>query len=195
MAAAVLRAADGATIELDVGRWRTAPDPHEVALLDGAEDPLLDIGCGPGRVVRALAASGRVVLGIDPAPSAVAEAARGGVPVLQRSVFSALPGEGRWGTALLMDGNVGIGGDPLALLHRCRELIRPGGRVVAEVEGPGTASVPLTVRVEAAGRAGPWFTWAVVGVDAWPSLAVQAGLVPEGFHTAGSRWFGRAARP
>lgn len=193
--ATVLRAADGATIELDVGRWRTDPDPHEVALLEGVDDPLLDIGCGPGRVVRALAASGRLVLGIDPAPSAAAEAARGGVPVLQRSVFSALPGEGRWGTALLMDGNVGIGGDPVALLSRCRELIRPGGRVVAEVEGPGTETVPLTVRVEAGGRAGPWFRWAVVGVDAWPSLAVQAGLAPEGFHAVGGRWFGRATRP
>ena len=37
-----------------------------------------------------------------------------GATVLQRDIFGPLPGEGRWGTALLFDGNVGIGGDPAA---------------------------------------------------------------------------------
>ena len=35
---------------------------------------------------------------------------------LQASVFDRLPGAGRWGTALLLDGNIGIGGRPTALL-------------------------------------------------------------------------------
>ncbi len=192
---AVLRVDGGGTIELDLRRWRTEPDHHEAALLARLPDPVLDIGCGPGRVPQALAASGRVALGIDPAPAASDEAARRGAPVLRRSVFAPLPGEGRWGTALLLDGNVGIGGDPVLLLRRCRALVRPGGLVMAEVAAPGEATSPLTVRVETGAHTGPWFAWAVVGVDGWAAVATAAGLRPDGFDTAGHRWFGRALRP
>lgn len=192
---AFLRVDGGGTIALDVRRWRSEPDGHEAALLTQLADPVLDIGCGPGRVPSALAASGRLALGIDLAPAAAEEAARRGAPVLRRSVFSPLPGEGRWGTALLLDGNVGIGGDPLTLLRRCRDLVRAGGHVIAEVAPPGIATRPLTVRVEEGPHAGPWFAWAVVGVDGWASVAGEAGLRPDAFDTAGSRWFGRAVRP
>ena len=192
MSLAVLRSEDGRTIALELGRWRAEPDAHEAALLRRLADPVLDIGCGPGRVPRALAAAGRVVLGIDSAPLAAAEAARDGIPVLRRSVFDPLPGEGRWGTALLLDGNVGIGGDPIALLRRCRNLLRSGGQVVAEVAAPGVVSSALTVRIESGADTGPWFPWAVVGADGWPALARAAGLVSEGLERAGSRWFGRA---
>ncbi|MGQ0433367.1 MAG: methyltransferase domain-containing protein, partial [Microthrixaceae bacterium] len=176
-------------------RWRSAPDRHESALLDQVLDPVLDVGCGPGRVPHALAASGRIALGIDPAWAAAHEAARRGAPVLRRSVFSPLPGEGRWGTVLLLDGNVGIGGDPVTLLRRCRELVRPGGHVIAEIARPGTPSRPLTVRVESGTQSGPWFAWAVVGVDGWSSLVADAGLAATVVETAGQRWFGRAVRP
>jgi SAM-dependent methyltransferase len=192
--AAVLRVDGGGTIDLEVGRWREEPDRHERALLAAVADPVLDIGCGPGRVPRALAASGRLALGIDPAPAAAEEAARRGAPVLRRSVFAPLPGEGRWGTALLLDGNVGIGGDPVRLLRRCRDLIRPGGHVVAEVAAPGMPTSALTVRVESDEHTGPWFAWAVVGADGWTRVVGAAGLVPDGFDTAGGRWFGRAVR-
>lgn len=192
--AAVLRVDGGGTIALEVSRWREEPDDHERALLAALADPVLDIGCGPGRVPRALAASGRLALGIDPAPAAAEEAARRGAPVLRRSVFAPLPGEGRWGTALLLDGNVGIGGDPVALLRRCRELVRPGGHVIAEVAAPGVPTSELTVRVESGDDTGPWFSWAVVGVDGWAGVVGAAGLRPDGFDTAGERWFGRAVR-
>jgi SAM-dependent methyltransferase len=192
--AAVLRVDGGGTIALEVSRWREEPDDHERELLAALPDPVLDIGCGPGRVPRALAASGRLALGIDPAPAAAEEAARRGAPVLRRSVFAPLPGEGRWGTALLLDGNVGIGGDPVTLLRRCRELVRPGGQVIAEVAAPGMPTSELTVRVESGDHTGPWFAWAVVGVDGWAQVVGAAGLRPDGFDTAGGRWFGRAVR-
>lgn len=194
MTGPVLRTADGTTIALETNRWRAEPDAAERALLHGLADPVLDIGCGPGRVPRALASAGRLVLGIDPVPAVTDEAARGGVPVLRRSVFSPLPGEGRWGTALLLDGNIGIGGDPVRLLRRCRELLRPGGLVLAEVAPPGAPSDAVTVRVETGAAAGPWFAWAVMGADGWAPAAWEAGLVPDGLECHHSRWFGRALR-
>lgn len=189
-----LRSRDGHIIDLDVGRWRSLPCQHEDELLRTVLDPVLDVGCGPGRIPTALAGQGRVAMGIDPAPGAALEARGRGASVLCRSVFEPLPGEGRWGTVLLLDGNVGIGGDPDRLLARCRELLRPGGEVVAELAPPGSASAPLTVRVESGAAVGPWFDWAVVAADAWGDLALCAGLEPAGLEERGGRWFARARR-
>ena len=74
-------------------RWRSEPDEHETALLAQLVDPVLDIGCGPGRVPTALAASGRLVLGIDPAAAAADEAARRGAP--GPAALGVLPAAGR----------------------------------------------------------------------------------------------------
>ncbi len=193
---AVLRTRAGGAIPLDVGRWRADVDGVLRALVEGLPEPVLDIGCGPGRIVVALAARGRMALGVDPSPVAVAEAARQGASVLRRSVFDPLPGEGRWGSAVLLDGNIGIGGDPLALLRRVRSLLAPGGEALVEVEPPGTVSETLTVRIEGAPGegVGPWFPWARVGADDIARLAAGAGLAPAGFALARGRWFARAAR-
>lgn len=194
-AAAVLELAGGGRLSLDLRRWRGEPDAVESALLAPLDAPVLDIGCGPGRLAAALAAAGKVALGIDPAPSAATEAARRGAPVLRRSVFARLPGEGRWASALLLDGNVGIGGDPVALLVRVREILRTGGCVVAEVDAPGCPTERLTVRVRLDGAAGPWFPWARVAVDGWPALAAGAGLEAGRTTCRGGRWFATAVKP
>jgi hypothetical protein len=140
-----------------------------------------------------------VALGVDPSPAAIDEATRRRAPALRRSVFDPLPGERRWGTVLLLDGNVGIGGDPVALLARAGALVRPGGVVVAEVDPPGTPTRALTVRVESRGGAGPWFPWARVSADGFGDLAVRAGLRPgpvgAGVDGGAERWFVRAVRP
>jgi SAM-dependent methyltransferase len=184
----------GEVLDIDVERWHADVDEVEAALLATVPDPVLDVGCGPGRVVAALASAGRLALGVDPSPAAVQAASRRRVPVLRRSVFAPLPGERRWGTVLLLDGNVGIGGDPVALLARAGELVRPGGHVVAEVAPPGKPTDTLTVRLESAAGAGPWFPWARVGADAFPDLAAAAGLRPTELGVGGGRWFARADR-
>jgi SAM-dependent methyltransferase len=159
-----------------------------------ATGPVLDVGCGPGRHVSALAARGVMALGLDITPSAVRLARTRGVLVLERSVFDHLPGKGRWGSVLLLDGNIGIGGDAAALLARIVGLLRIGGRVLAEVEGPAPPSEQVTVRLEHLGRPGPWFRWARVGTDQLPALAEAAGLRVVDVWSGGGRWFARLDR-
>jgi hypothetical protein len=111
--------------------------------------------------------------------------------VLQRSVFDPLPGEGRWMTVLLMDGNIGIGGDPVRLLRRCQELVAASGAVVVETHRPGAGLRAHRARLERDGAAGPWFSWAEVGADAIDGLAAAAGLGVVGVDesTTEHRWF------
>lgn len=181
--------AGGEVLDLAYHRWWAPPDATERALLARLADPVLDVGCGPGRIVAALAGDGRPALGVDPSPGAVDAATRRRAPALRRSVFGPLPGEGRWGSVLLLDGNVGIGGDPRALLRRCAALVRPGGRVVAEVAAPGTPSGPVIVRLELGARAGAWFPWARLAADAVRPVAAAAGLRVDEVAAEDERWF------
>ena len=191
----VLRADDGTVLPLDPARWHAEASSDETTILAGLKGPVLDVGCGPGRLVLALARLGVAALGVDPAIGAVEVAQRRGVAVLQRSVFDPLPGQGRWGTVLLADGNIGIGGDPLRLLRRCRELLDPSGMVVVELEPPGTAWQHHRARLEDGAHHGPWFSWAVVGVDGIDILAAACGLVVRSVEeSAGARrWFAALA--
>ncbi|MFG2404880.1 class I SAM-dependent methyltransferase [Streptomyces brevispora] len=127
-----LRRTDGWLLPLDVERWCAGADAADLSALHRCEGPVLDIGCGPGRLVAALAARGHRALGIDVSEAAVARTQRLGGSALHRSVFEPLPGEGRWGTVLLVDGNIGIGGDPRRLLHRTASVLAPGGLLIAE---------------------------------------------------------------
>ncbi|MFI2733707.1 class I SAM-dependent methyltransferase [Streptomyces sp. NPDC018711] len=158
-----LHRTDGWLLPLDVQRWCAGTDAADESVLARCHGAVLDIGCGPGRLVAALAERGRRALGIDVAPAAVSQTVRRGGTALCRSVFDPLPGEHRWDTALLMDGNIGIGGDPAALLERTSGLLAPGGRLLAEA-----ASVEVDERYEVRlddgrGTFGPAFPWARVG--------------------------------
>jgi SAM-dependent methyltransferase len=174
---------------LPVADWTRRADAHDEALLALCEGPTIDIGCGPGRLAEQLAALGHVALGIDVVPEAVAQTVRRGAAALHRNVFDSLPGEGRWGTALLADGNIGIGGDPAALLRRVRELLDPRGRVVVELAPPGTGLTRTRAVIACDGRRSRPFDWAVVGADAVTGLAGEVGLRVRGSRTAGQRWF------
>nr|WP_280722820.1 methyltransferase domain-containing protein [Kitasatospora sp. MAA4] len=174
-----LRRADGGRHHLDVERWCAPPDAADRSLLLrclAAGHPVLDIGCGPGRLVTELLALGLPALGVDITRAAVLRTRSLGGAALCRSIFDPLPGEGRWGTALLADGNLGIGGDPAALLARTAELLAPDGVLLAEVE-PAAVDERLTVRVEdATGWCGPPFRWARLDAAAAVRCAAEAGL-------------------
>ena len=188
----VLRAHTGEALELDLGRWHDPATEEEAELLASLKGPVIDLGCGPGRLVVHLASRQVPALGVDSSPSAIALARMRHATVLQRDLFDPLPGEGRWGSALLFDGNVGIGGDPTRLLRRCRELTGPRGEVVAEVQPPGTGWRRLTAWFERDGRRSQSFAWAVVGADDIAGLARKAGLeVADLAPTPSGRWFAR----
>ena len=122
-AALVLQTADGRALPLQVERWCGPADMTDEELLRRCQGPVLDIGCGPGRLTIALAERGIPVLGVDVSRIAVARVREAGACAIRRSVFDPLPGQGRWATALLADGNIGIGGYPDELLRRCARLL------------------------------------------------------------------------
>ncbi|WP_327121555.1 class I SAM-dependent methyltransferase [Streptomyces sp. NBC_01341] len=163
-----LRRKDGWLLPLDVERWCAEADAADLSALCRSEGTVIDIGCGPGRLVAALAARGHRALGIDVSEAAIGRTQRLGGSALRRSVFEPLPGEGRWGTALLIDGNIGIGGDPGALLRRVAAVLAPGGLLITEA-APHDVDERVQVRLDD-GRvqagAGPHFPWARVGVSA-----------------------------
>jgi SAM-dependent methyltransferase len=186
----MLRDIQGEALPLDPARWHGSITASEHQLLAKVDGPVLDIGCGPGRVVEELARRGVVALGVDPAPGAVSLARQRGCPVLQRSVFDALPKEGRWQTVLLLDGNIGIGGDPVRLLRRCHALVQQSGSVIAEVEPPGAGVRTCRARLERGHQSGAWFDWSVVGADAIAGLGAVAGLFTCAMdHAVDNRWF------
>ena len=184
-----VRAAGGANWSLDVGSWLTMSDADEL-LVARCEPPVLDIGCGPGRFVEALAVRGLPALGVDVSRAAVASTSGRGVWALLRDVHDPLPGEGRWGTVLLADGNIGIGGDPLALLRRCRELVRPGAMALVETASDDDADGCTTISLhEPHGRMSTPMPWAVVGARRLIQLAAEVGFVAVEDWRVGDRCF------
>ncbi|MFC7983744.1 class I SAM-dependent methyltransferase [Streptomyces sp. NPDC057336] len=186
-----LRRTDGRLLPLDVERWCARADAVDLEALDRCEGAVLDVGCGPGRLVAALAARGRTVLGIDVSEAAVARTVRIGGQSLRRSVFEPLPGEGRWGTVLLMDGNIGIGGDPGALLARVAALLAPGGLLIAETARTDVderAYVQLVDDTDGHPPGSP-FPWARIGTRALRRRATAGGWRTAAQWTSGERRF------
>ncbi|HMG28416.1 MAG TPA: class I SAM-dependent methyltransferase [Acidimicrobiia bacterium] len=191
---ACLRATDGRSLATPADRWLAPLAPEDEAVLARAMPPVLDVGCGPGRHVLALAERGVLALGIDITPAALDVARRRGAPVLARSVFESVPGAGRWASALLLDGNVGIGGAPEALLERVAALLEPGGIVLVELEPPGASRQVEVVRLDIDGVDGPWFPWSALGTDELAATAAVAGLIVEDVWAGADRWFGMLRR-
>jgi len=187
---------DGRRLALDVDRWLPPADRGDATVLARCQGPVLDVGCGPGRFVRALSERSIVCLGVDIAQAAVSITRDSGAAALLRDVFAPIPGEGRWPTALLMDGNIGIGGDPQRLLARVASLLAPDGRVIVEASPDPSVDARLTVRFVTDGTAvGPSFQWAEVGLDGLDRYARQAGLyVEETWSVSGRRFASLVSR-
>jgi SAM-dependent methyltransferase len=199
--AALNRASDGAPTPLrfitrcgldrtvDVARWCADAVAGDNGLLDRCAGPTIDVGCGPGRLAASLTSRGVLALGVDISPVAVRLTLSKGAMALRRDVFDQLPGERRWAHVLLADGNIGIGGDPVRLLRRCRALLADRGTVVIESDPPGTAARPVRMRLRHADHSSTEFDWAFVAADAVARFAADAGLRMIESWTEAGRWF------
>ncbi|CAM4439662.1 hypothetical protein MB901379_00368 [Mycobacterium basiliense] len=195
-----LRHDDGELRLLPTHRWLADRASRQVSASDSSSDeifdeavaqrcsgPTIELGCGPGRLIARLVQRGIPALGIDRSAAAIRLAGRGGAPAMLGDVFEPLPGMGCWQTVLLIDGNVGLGGDPLRILGRAAELLSPGGRCVAEFDTQTIGIHARWVRLESACDVGPWFRWASVGVDSAALLAAQVGLTLTSVELVGGR--------
>ncbi len=179
----------GPRIELPMHRWTEAADGVDEQFLAHCTGSTLDIGCGPGRMAARLAERGHRALGLDVVEEAVRLTRARGVAAVRADVFQPVPDEGRWSTAILADGNIGIGGDPRSLLARVRALLEPEGRVVVEVEPPGAGHLRSSLVLSAAGIQTAPLGWARVGADAIGAIAHETGFALEAPpHAHGDRW-------
>lgn len=181
--------------KMDVARWTADADQVDLLLLASVTGPVLDVGCGPGRMVRAARDLGLEVLGVDVSPAAVELARAAGLPVFEGSIFDALPDEGGWQTVLLVDENVGIGGDVDALLVRCGQLLAPTGELVIELHPDDERDRRYTGRlVDLQGRESESFPWAEIGLTSMIARAANAGFELRQAWSADDRSFCRLVK-
>jgi SAM-dependent methyltransferase len=174
--------------------WLGPCDDADRSVLARCAGSTLDVGCGPGRLVSALRGTGRAVLGIDVNEVAVRLTRNRGGTAVRADVFGPVPGERRWDTVVLLDGNLGIGGDPVRLFARCARLLAPGGRLLVEGAAPGKASGIGRRRLENDAEFGPWFPWAGLTVGGIAAAATATALRVDETWSEGSRWFTALSR-
>jgi SAM-dependent methyltransferase len=189
-----VRLREGAALPLALERYLGPADELDERLLEGLAGPVLDVGCGPGRHLRALSARRVFALGVDLSPVAVQLAVGRGGRAIVGDIFDDLPGGGTWRSALLLDGNIGIGGCPVRLLSRLGSLLCSGGVLLVELEAPGVSTGETRARIETGDAVSSWFAWARVAAGDLTPIAQAAGFtVSEAWSTAG-RWFARCIR-
>ncbi|GHJ16883.1 methyltransferase domain-containing protein [Micromonospora sp. AKA38] len=185
--------ADGVRRRLPVERWHGPAEAATATVVARCHGPALDLGCGPGRLTAALTRAGLAALGVDVCPRAVASTRARGAVAVRADLFDPLPAEGRWRHVVLLDGNIGIGGDPARLLRRCRELLHPDGTVLVELDPPGSGAWQGRAHVVSGRRRGPSFGWARLDTRAVHGPATATGLSVRDLRSAGGRWFAELA--
>jgi SAM-dependent methyltransferase len=135
-----------------------------VQLLDvQPTDRVIELGCGPGVAIAALAtrATGGLVVGVDHSQVMIRQARRrnraaiqaGRVRLIHTPVERLSIGDGPFNAALAVN-TVGMWPDPTARLRELARLLRPGGRiaVVSQPRCPGaTAATSAAAANELAG--------------------------------------------
>ena len=111
-----------------------------------------------------------------------------------QSIFDAVPDTGQWRCGLLLDGSIGIGGNPESLLRRVSGVLSKRGRLLVETVHPREASEDLHVRVETAVSSGPWFRWSVVSHLDVTALAATSGFLVNDTWEDEGRYFAQLER-
>lgn len=186
-----VRDGEGRVRALDdaLDRWMGPCDAADRTVLDRCAGLTLDVGCGPGRLVAELHRPDALPLGIDVNEVAVQLTRSRGGAAERADVFGPVPGQRYWHTVVLLDGNLGIGGNPRRLFARCHSLLAPGGQVLVEAAPPRCASGPGRRRLESGDEIGPWFPWATLDVAGVAACAASASLQVRESWSEGDRWF------
>ena len=125
---ALRKVGDEATaVQLDVADWRAPANAVDVAVLAGLAGPLLDVGCGPGRMVRAAEERGLAALGIDVSTGGGDRGAEGRGSGAAPIGLRATPPRAPLGTVLLSTATSGSAATRCALLLRVPSELLPDG--------------------------------------------------------------------
>jgi hypothetical protein len=79
-------------------------------------------------------------------------------------------------------------------MHRCAQLLAPGGRILIEAEADDVDERLTTWLEHPDGRRGPGFAWARIGTSALVRTTAEAGLTVTGQWRSASRAFVCAVR-
>ncbi len=173
-----------------------------------ARGPVLDVGCGAGRVALELQHRGTEVVGLDASPEAARAAALRGLDEVWTGRLEEVGGRlGEFDTLILFGNNVGIFESPegvRAALTWLGGCCRPGTRVLAESTSPHFAGAPgldrryvrsnverglapghLRVRYHYDGAVGPWFTWVFLALGELRAALAGTGWRVEGVERSG----------
>lgn len=191
----LVEAGAGSVRRVEMARFLAAADAADHSVIARAQGPVLDVGCGPGRILHAAIVAGHISLGVDVSRTAIEHALEHGMPALHRSVFDPLPQEGGWRTLLLIDGNIGIGGDPRRLLERCGQITTADGSILVEVDPDPLADRGFEATVvDAEGRTSAPFSWYDIGAPALAERLQGTGLEIVETWSASGRSFVRVTR-
>ncbi|HVV14646.1 class I SAM-dependent methyltransferase [Amycolatopsis sp.] len=154
---------------------------------------VLELGCGPGVAIAALATRGTVV-GVDHSAVMIRQAARrnraairaGRVRLIHAPVAGLSIGDGPFDAALAVN-TVGMWPDRIARLREIAGLLRPGGRI-ALVSQPRCPGATAATSAEAAAELSGMLTEAGFGrlrtemLDLDPPVACVLGYLPDVAH-------------
>lgn len=127
----------------DVNRRVDVVDAGDEPVLGRCRGPVLDVDCGPARLVGALTDRDTAALGVHIFVAAVRATRRRDARALRHDLVDTAPSDppgwehaARLATVLLVDNSLGVGGSPRALPSRTTALLAPGGHVIVEAAGP-----------------------------------------------------------
>ena len=188
-----LRLQDGTVVPLPLHRYLGRADRIDEKLLKGVRGPVLDVGSDREPSPR-LGLKGRIRARRRPLAGSRSACHRPGGEGIVASIFDELPGDGQWTSALLLDGNIGIGGAPERLLTRIAALLCDHGELLVELDSPTAPTSSTIARIETDRSVSSWFPWARVSVRDLDFVARSGGFEVGERWCDTRRWFARLRR-